>query len=50
MELESKTHTKISEKAKIEAKYDFLGVGPRNRATGFFLTSPPASAKLLKNK
>jgi hypothetical protein len=51
MDLEDKTHTKIAEKAKKEDKYDFLGVGARNKATGLLLAAPPGQkSKLLTQK
>ena len=33
LDLEDSTHTKMAEKSKKEDEYDFLGVGPRNKAT-----------------
>ena len=37
LELEDSTHTKMAEKSKKEDEYDFLGVGPRNKATQLML-------------
>ena len=37
LDLEDSTHTKMAEKSKKEDEYDFLGVGPRNKATQLML-------------
>ena len=52
LDLEGKTHEKIAETAKKEDKYDFLGVGARNKATGLLLTAAPQRqhSKLITHK
>lgn len=50
MDLEDKTHCKIAETAKREDQYDFLGVGPRNKATSLFLTGTSSQTHMLTQK
>jgi hypothetical protein len=44
LELEDSAQTKMAEKSKKEDEYDFIGVGPRNKATQLFLTQGAAAA------
>lgn len=45
LELEDSAQNKMAEKSKKEDEYDFLGVGPRNKATQLFLTQGAAAAQ-----
>ena len=50
LDLEDSTHHKMAEKSKKEDEYDFLGVGPRNKATQLLLGHQETHRGRLMNK
>jgi len=50
LDLEDSTHHKMAEKSKKEDEYDFLGVGPRNKATQLLLGHQEARRARIKGK
>ena len=50
LDLEDSAHAKMAEKSKKEDEYDFLGVGPRNKATQLLLGHQDAHRARISDK